>query len=92
MHFIFKTRYEQDIALVRHGGQFFWYGLLLAAMLSAPLWAGDYGLSQLSFVLIYAIAGLGLMVLSGYTGLASIGHAAFLGVGAYVETWCAARG
>jgi branched-chain amino acid transport system permease protein len=92
MRFIFKTRYEQDIALVRHGGQAFWYGLLLALMLAAPLWAGDYGLSQLSFVLIYAIAGLGLMVLSGYTGLASIGHAAFLGVGAYVEAWCAARG
>jgi branched-chain amino acid transport system permease protein len=92
MRFIFKTRYEQDIQLVRHGGQLFWYGLLLALMLAAPLWAGDYGLSQLSFVLIYAIAGLGLMVLSGYTGLASIGHAAFLGVGAYVEAWCAARG
>ncbi|NRF70396.1 branched-chain amino acid ABC transporter permease [Aquincola sp. S2] len=92
MHFIFKTRYEQDITLVRHGGQVFWYGLLMALMLAAPLWAGDYGLSQLSFVLIYAIAGLGLMVLSGYTGLASIGHAAFLGVGAYVEAWCAARG
>jgi branched-chain amino acid transport system permease protein len=92
MRFIFKTRYEQDIALVRDGGQAFWYGLLLAALLAAPWWAGDYALSQLSFVLIYAIAGLGLMVLSGYTGLASIGHAAFLGVGAYVETWCAARG
>ena len=92
MRFIFKTRYEQDIVLVRHGGQAFWYGALLVAMLLAPWWAGDYGLSQLSFVLIYAIAGLGLMVLSGYTGLASIGHAAFLGVGAYVEAWCAARG
>jgi branched-chain amino acid transport system permease protein len=92
MRFIFKTRYEQDIALLRHGGHALWYGLLLVAMLSAPWWAGDYGLSQLSFVLIYAIAGLGLMVLSGYTGLASIGHAAFLGVGAYVEAWCAARG
>ena len=92
MRFIFKTDYAQDIRLVQHGGQRFWYGLLLALMLAAPLWAGDYGLSQLSFVLIYAIAGLGLMVLSGYTGLASIGHAAFLGVGAYVETWCAARG
>jgi branched-chain amino acid transport system permease protein len=92
MRFLFKTRYEQDMALVRHGGQAFWYGLLALALLAAPGWLGDYGLSQLSFVLIYAVAGLGLMVLSGYTGLASIGHAAFLGVGAYVEAWCAARG
>ncbi len=92
MRYIFKTHYVQDIQLVRHGGQVFWYSLLMAAMLAAPMWAGDYGLSQLSFVLVYAIAGLGLMVLSGYTGLASIGHAAFLGVGAYVETWFSAHG
>ncbi|MBI3369246.1 MAG: branched-chain amino acid ABC transporter permease, partial [Burkholderiales bacterium] len=92
MRFIFKTEYEQDIRLVKHGGQAFWYSLLVLAMLGAPLWAGDYWLSQLSFVLIYAVAGLGLMVLSGFTGLASIGHAAFLGVGAYVEAVLAAHG
>ena len=92
MRFIFKTDYAQDIQLIKHGGQAFWYGLLGLVMLAAPLWAGDYWLSQISFVLIYAVAGLGLMVLSGFTGLASIGHAAFLGVGAYVETVLAARG
>ncbi len=36
-------------------------------------------------MLIYAVVGLGLMLLSGYTGLFSLGHAAFLGVGAYTE-------
>ena len=92
MRFIFKTSYAQDLQIVKHGGQAFWYGLLLLLMLSAPGWTGDYWLSQISFVLIYAVAGLGLMVLSGFTGLASIGHAAFLGVGAYVETVLAARG
>ena len=92
MRFIFKTHYDQDIQIVKHGGQVFWYGLLALLLLTAPLWFGDYWLSQLSFVLIYAVAGLGLMVLSGFTGLASIGHAAFLGVGAYVEAVLAARG
>ena len=92
MRFHFKTSYAQDIALVKHAGQAFWYGLLVLVLLSAPLWAGDYLLSQLSFVLVYAVAGLGLMVLSGYTGLASIGHAAFLGVGAYVQAVLSARG
>ena len=85
MRFLFKTDYRQDIRLVKHSGQAFWYGLLLAALLSAPLWASAYWLSQLSFVLIYGLAGLGLMLLAGFTGLASIGHAAFLGVGAYTE-------
>jgi len=92
MRFIFKTSYQQDIRLVKHNCQAFWYGLLLLALLSAPWWAGDYWLSQISFILIYAVAGLGLMVLSGFTGLASIGHGAFLGVGAYVQTVLTAHG
>jgi cell division protease FtsH len=29
MRFIFKTSYDQDIRLAKHGGQVFWYGLLL---------------------------------------------------------------
>jgi ABC-type sulfate/molybdate transport systems ATPase subunit len=58
MRFIFKTDYAQDIQLVKHTGQAFWYGLLMLVLLVAPWWAGDYWLSQLSFVLIYAVAGL----------------------------------
>jgi branched-chain amino acid transport system permease protein len=85
MRFIFKTRYEQDIDLAKHGGHRFWYGLLLLGLLGAPWLFSEYGLAQLSFVLIYGIVGLGLMLLAGFTGLFSIGHAAFLGVGAYTE-------
>jgi len=92
MRYIFKTDYEQDIRIVKHGGQAFWYSALGLVLLVAPWWAGEYWLSQLSFVLVYSIAGLGLMVLAGFTGLASIGHAAFLGVGAYVEAYLSARG
>ena len=42
-------------------------------------------MSQLTFVLIFSIIGLGLMLLSGFTGQFSIGHAAFMGVGAYTQ-------
>jgi branched-chain amino acid transport system permease protein len=85
MRFIFKTDYAQDIALAKHGGHVFWYGLLLLALVAAPWLFAEYWLAQLTFVLIYGIVGLGLMLLSGFTGLFSIGHAAFLGVGAYTE-------
>ncbi len=85
MRFIFKTSYEQDINLAKHGGHRFWYGLLLALLVGAPWLISEYGLAQLTFVLIYGIVGLGLMLLAGFTGLFSIGHAAFLGVGAYTE-------
>ena len=40
----------------------FWYGLLSLLLLAAPWLLVEYGLAQLTFVLIYAIAGLGLML------------------------------
>jgi len=85
VRFIFKTDYEQDIRLVKHGGHAFWYGLLGVALLAAPLWASDYVMTQLHFIFIYSIVGFGLMMLTGYTGQISLGHAAFLAVGAYTE-------
>jgi branched-chain amino acid transport system permease protein len=85
MRFIFKTSYEQDIALVKHGGHRFWYALLMLLLVAAPWLFTEYWLAQLTFVLIYATVGLGLMLLAGYTGLFSLGHAAFLGVGAYTQ-------
>jgi branched-chain amino acid transport system permease protein len=86
MRFIFKTDYAQDINLAKHGGHAFWYSALLLLMLAAPYLFAEYWLAQLTFVLIYSIAGLGLMLLAGFTGLFSMGHAAFLGVGAYTHT------
>lgn len=85
MRFIFKTSYEQDIGLAKHGGHVFWYSLLMLALAVAPWVAPPYWLTQLTFVCIYGIVGLGLMLLAGFTGLFSIGHAAFLGVGAYTQ-------
>ena len=85
MRFIFKTDYGQDIKLAKHGGHIFWYGLLVLLLLAAPWLFAEYWLAQLTFILIYAIAGLGLMLLAGFTGLFSLGHAAFLGVGAYTQ-------
>ena len=85
MRFIFKTDYAQDIRLIKHGGQAFWYGLLAVFLLLAPWLVPEYWLAQLSFVLIYGIIGLGLMLLAGYTGQFSLGHAAFVGVGAYAQ-------
>jgi Branched-chain amino acid transport system / permease component len=85
MRFIFKTNYAQDIALAKHGGHVFWYAALMVALVAAPFVLPEYWLAQLTFVLIYSIVGLGLMLLAGFTGLFSIGHAAFLGVGAYTQ-------
>lgn len=87
MRYIFKRSAAQDIDLVKHNGHFFWYGLLLMGLLIAPWAMEEYWLAQLTFILIYAVAGLGIMLLTGFTGLLSLGHAAFLGVGAYTQIY-----
>ena len=92
MRFLFKTGYEQDVRLFQHGGQVFSYGLLAVVLLLAPWWAGDYFMSQLHFIAIYSIVGFGLMMLVGFTGQISLGHAAFLAVGAYTEALMQAAG
>lgn len=56
---------------------------LVAAYLLLPLAAGDFWLSVLVFAGIFAIGALGLNLLTGYTGQVSLGHAFFMGVGAY---------
>jgi branched-chain amino acid transport system permease protein len=85
MRYLFRTQYRQDIALWRHNGDRFWYGLLMILTLIAPLVLGEFYIGELGAVYIFAIAGVGLMLLVGYTGLISLGHAAFLGIGAYVN-------
>jgi len=92
VRFLFKTAYEQDLRLFRHGGQVFWYSLLGIVLLAAPWWASEYVMTQLHFIGIYSIVGLGLMLLVGFTGQISLGHAAFLAVGAYTETLLQAAG
>ena len=61
--------------------------LALAALLigagALPLLVGDYRTFQLTLALIYAIAILGLNILTGYNGQVSLGHGAFYALGAY---------
>ena len=92
MRFIFKTKYDQDVNVTRHGGDRFWYSLLIIGMLFIPLLIDDFYLGEISYICILAIAGIGLMILSGYTGLASLGHAAFLGIGAYTHAFLLTHG
>jgi branched-chain amino acid transport system permease protein len=87
MRFLFKTDYEDDIRLFPHRGYVVTYGVLLALFLIAPFVLSSYLVSQLVFVCIYATVGVALMILTGFTGQASLGHAAFLAIGAYTTAY-----
>jgi branched-chain amino acid transport system permease protein len=56
---------------------------LVAACLPTFLFS-DYHLFQLTMVVVYAIAILGLAILTGFNGQISLGHGAFYAIGAYV--------
>ena len=88
----FKTRYEQDLALAKGPGSKIAYALLLVVMAGIPLVLGEFYVGELGGLFIFAIAGVGLMLLTGYTGLVSLGNAAFLGIGAYTNAILLARG
>ena len=55
----------------------------LIAMALAPVGLKNYGIYLLTLWCVYVMAGMGLNLTVGYAGQMSIGHAAFLGIGAY---------
>jgi branched-chain amino acid transport system permease protein len=81
-------RYEDDLKAFR--GRWSRAGILalvlLALMLPLTI-RSDFWLGVLNLGGIYAIGAIGLNLLTGYTGQVSLGHAFFLGVGAYSALW-----
>ncbi len=66
------------------GPVLFVIGAVVVALL--PRFMGEFRLLQFTLVAVYVIALLGLNILTGYSGQISLGHGAFVGVGAYVTT------
>ncbi|MCA8868751.1 MAG: branched-chain amino acid ABC transporter permease [Rhodobacteraceae bacterium] len=83
MRIQFKTSYNDDIRLFEDGWSLSVYSVLLFVAIALPFIINDFYLGEMTNVLIWAIAGLGLMLLTGQTGQASLGHAAFLALGCY---------
>lgn len=66
-------------------------GLFLVAVAVLPLLTSPFYVRLLSLVGIFSLVTMGLVILTGYTGLASLGQAAFVGVGAYTAAILASR-
>ncbi len=86
MQILFRTHYDQDINHLVDRGERTRVAFAVLLALLAPLAVGSYYISELSIFLAYILAGIGLMVLTGFTGQVSFGHAAFLGLGAYTHS------
>ncbi|MBX3452933.1 branched-chain amino acid ABC transporter permease [Ferrovibrio sp.] len=75
--------YRQLVALSDNPITWFWVGLLILLLLALPGLVPTYTLVMASAVGIAAIGAIGLNLLTGTTGLISLGQAGFLAVGAY---------
>jgi branched-chain amino acid transport system permease protein len=64
----------------------------MGILLALPSLLSRYYIGEITWVFIYGICGVSLMVLVGYTGLISLGHAAFLGIGAYAHAYLLQHG
>jgi len=58
-------------------------GLVLATLIAAPAFADDYLLTVLIVILYFAYTGIAWNVLMGFAGQLSLGHALYVGLGAY---------
>lgn len=82
---VFKATYKEDMAIFPIPLDRWGVGVIvIAAVGLVPLVANDYWLGSILIpFLIYSLATLGLNLLTGYAGQLSLGHAAFMAVGAY---------
>ncbi|MEP9376406.1 branched-chain amino acid ABC transporter permease [Aquabacter sp. CN5-332] len=78
-----KETYSADEALFDTRTQKAWLALFFLALIIFPFTANEYWLYIACLVAIHVISTTGLNILTGFTGLVSLGQAAFMGVGAY---------
>jgi len=79
---------QRDFALLASGAKLSslqWGGIAIAIGIGliVPLMVSDYRTFQFTLVLSYAMAVLGLNILTGFNGQFSLGHSAFYAIGAY---------
>lgn len=79
----YNTSYQKELAIVRTRTQWVLLALGVVAIIMLPTLMSGEWLTWATVLAIYSIAVLGLHLLLGLTGLFSMGHAAFMGLGAY---------
>ncbi|MFT5221783.1 MAG: branched-chain amino acid transport system permease protein [Glaciecola sp.] len=81
------TEYSQDMALLNTSAKRTWTMVLIGLVLIGPLWLSPDLENRVALVAATAIGAIGINLVTGYAGQVSLGHAVFLGVGAYTAAW-----
>ncbi len=88
---VFNVSYLQDMTVFRTPYHRFGMMGLIGLLLLFPLFSSQYFLVLFNTIAVTVIALQGLNILAGYCGQISIGHSAFMAVGAYSSALLAAR-
>jgi branched-chain amino acid transport system permease protein len=85
------TSYRHDGAILPNATQRVWFGFLMLAAALLPLFLvtltdGRSWLILFATAFVAAIGAIGLNIITGFAGQVSLGHAFFIGVGAYTAT------
>ena len=88
---IFDTSYIQDMTIFRTRYYTAGMVILILFFLVVPAYGSEFWLTFISSTAVTVIALQGLNILTGYCGQISIGHTAFMAVGAYTSTILAAQ-
>ena len=78
-----RISYLESNEVLRRPYQKALLALVLAAALLLPAGSSNFFVHLMNLCFLAAIGALGLMILTGYCGQISLGHAAFLAIGAY---------
>jgi branched-chain amino acid transport system permease protein len=79
----YRTGYGDDLALLKTPLERRSLVVFVVALLAFPLWASPFQLDLACQVFLASIGSLSLMLLTGYAGLISLGHAGLMAAGAF---------
>jgi len=88
----FKRNYREDEAIFKTRFLKFSVLVFILFLLIIPLISSDYTIYVVNIVLISIVGAHGINIVTGNTGLISLGHGAFLGIGGYASAILATRG
>src|SRR5882762_8679750 len=82
----YKESYQALVVLSDSASTWAWSAALILALALLPALAGPYILTIAITIMIAAVGGIGLNLLTGTTGLVSLGQSGFLAIGAYANS------
>src|SRR6266850_1512731 len=88
---VYDTTYRGALRLRHTRAEYIRLSLVIVLMISAPFVLSPFWLTVADQVGIAVIGAVGLNLLTGSTGLISLGHGGFLAVGAYTSAILTAR-